>query len=217
MTMAELVSRGKIYRNAGRFNDAYKCFLEAALNNDRDAIKNLGRCYLHGEGVRQDPEKASYYFELAKAAAETSMPKYHDVQGCDDSDAGDNDSDCFEDRRFNFTIGLEPMKRNVFKYIVEDVLRVMEYGEDYLSVAYIPIRGDKVSCIQSHPQENCELHYMEIIIKNDSKRGLMTLAKEGLSLKETIEIYKKVLVDYEFPNLVGWEDVTEKVEYMYDD
>ena len=217
MTSAELVSRGKIYRNAGRFNEAYKCFLEAALDNDRDAIKNLGRCYLHGEGVGQDPEKASYYFELAKAAAGTSMPKYHDVQGCDDSGAGDNDSDCFEDRRYNFTIGLEPMKRNVFKYIVEDVLRVMDDEEDYLSVAYIPVRGDKVSCIQSRRQENSELHFMEIIIENDSKRGFMILAKEDLSLKDTIEIYKKVLVDYEFPDLEGWEDVTEKVEYIYDD
>lgn len=217
MTSAELVSRGKIYRNAGRFNEAYKCFLEAALSNDRDAIKNLGRCYLHGEGVIQDPEKASYYFELAKAAAETSMPKYHDAQGCDDSELGDNDSDCFEDRRFNFTIGLEPMKRNVFKYIVEDVLRVMDDEEDYLSVAYIPVRADKVSCIQSHRQENSELNYMEIIIENDSKRGFMILAKEDLSMKEAIDIYKTVLVDYEFPNLVGWEDVTEKVKYLYDD
>ena len=43
----------------------------------------------------------------------------------------------------------------------------------------------------------------------------MILAKEDLSMKEAIDIYKTVLVDYEFPNLVYREDVTEKVKYIY--
>ncbi len=204
MTSDELVVQGKYYRSAGRFNEAYKCFLEAALDNNRAAIKNLGRCYLHGEGVRQDYDKSSYYFDMAKS-----------VLGKNDSEYEYGED--IVDRRYNFMIGLEPMKRNVFKYIVEDVLKVMTGREDYLSVAYVPVREDKLSCVQSHPEENCDLHYMEIIISDESGRGFKILAKEDMSLLDTIAIYKKILIDYVIPDVSEWENVTEKVKYDAED
>ena len=200
MTSEELVAQGKHYRAVGRFDEAYKSFLEAALNNSSEAIKNLGRCYLHGEGVQQDYDKALYYFDMAKAIPSKGNSEY-------------DDAEYDEDRRYNFHIGLEPMERNVFKCIVVDVLKVMTDREDYLSIAYCSTRGDRVSCIQSHPEENCDLHYVEIVIEDNNDRGFRIYAKEDLSLLDTIGFYRKILVDYELFDISDWEDVTEKVPY----
>ena len=82
---------------------------------------------------------------------------------------------------------------------------------------YCLARGDRVLCIQSHLEENCDQHYVEIIIEDDSERGFKIFAKEDVSLLDTIEFYKKILIDYELFDISDWEDVTEKVQYGAED
>lgn len=64
MTIQEIVDRGKMYRDEGMYDQAYRYFLEGAIANDPESIENLGLLYLYGEGVDQDDEKAFHYYRM---------------------------------------------------------------------------------------------------------------------------------------------------------
>ena len=65
MTAARLVTMGKCYMEEYDYEMAYRCFLDAALQNNADAILNLGIMYLCGsEVVQQDFVKAFHYLKL---------------------------------------------------------------------------------------------------------------------------------------------------------
>lgn len=73
MTVQELVLKGKYNRDERRYEKSYKFFLEAALEDDPIAIKNLGTAYIYEEGVCQDFEKGFHYlrraYDLSKDAS----------------------------------------------------------------------------------------------------------------------------------------------------
>lgn len=117
-------------------------------------------------------------------------------------------------RCFNICHGLEPMKENVFEYVIVEILSTMFYGaEDYISVYYAPERTDRLSCVQADRAQIDEKYNTEIVVNDDSKRGFKIYSRKDMTLKETIRIFHEVLVEYKFPDLSGWDDVTEIVKY----
>ncbi len=65
MTNYELTLKGKYNRDERRYDESYQFFLEAALQKEPVAMKNLGMAYMYGEGVRQDYKKGFHYLSLA--------------------------------------------------------------------------------------------------------------------------------------------------------
>ena len=64
MTAARLVTMGKCYMEEYDYEMAYRCFLDAALQNNADAILNLGIMYLDGsEVLRQDFDDACHLLQ----------------------------------------------------------------------------------------------------------------------------------------------------------
>lgn len=120
------------------------------------------------------------------------------------------------DRGFNISHGLEPMKLNVFEYVIEDIISTMFYGMyDYLCVSYMPKREDGVEAIQTARPQIDEKHNSEIVIADEnSECGFRIYNKKDMTVKETIKLFREVLVEYKRPDLTGWEDVTEIVNYI---
>lgn len=118
------------------------------------------------------------------------------------------------DRGFNISHGLEPMKGNVFAYVIEEIVSTMFYGcDDWLCVSYKPTREDGVQAIQVARPQIDELLNTEIIVDDEGKRGFKIFCKKDMTVEETIKIFWEVLVEYKRPDLSGWEDVTEIVCY----
>ena len=119
------------------------------------------------------------------------------------------------DRCFNICHGLEPMNENVFEYVIKDILSTMFYGAgDYLCVAYTPTRLDRVSAVQASRPQVDEGYNTEIIINDDSKRGFNIYTQKDMTLAETISIFRKVLVEYSYPDLTSWENITDIWEHV---
>ena len=119
-------------------------------------------------------------------------------------------------RGFNISHGLEPMKYNVFEYVIEEIISTMFYGSnDYLCVSYTPTREDGVEAIQTaRPQIDERLNTEIVVSDNNSERGFRIYNKKDMTIKETINLFREVLVEYKSPDLAGWEDVTEIVNYI---
>ena len=69
MAMNE-VNKGIEFLKEQKFEEAFKCFLNAALAGDLNAMNNLSLCYASGQGVEQSDEKS---FQWMKRAAEGGL------------------------------------------------------------------------------------------------------------------------------------------------
>lgn len=120
------------------------------------------------------------------------------------------------DHRFNISHGLEPMKENVFKYLVESILKSESYGQNgYICVAYCPTRNDGISAIQTSRPSRGEGFSVEIIVdKKSVVNDFTNYCKKGLSLYETIDLFRKVLVEYKYPDISGWIDITGMIHFI---
>ena len=114
---------------------------------------------------------------------------------------------------FNISHGLEPMKENVFRYLVESILKSECQGQSgYICVAYEPVRPDGISAIQTSTPVPDRGFAVEIITNEKTMSKNYTCYRQnGLSLLETIELFRKVLVGYLRPNLEGFIDITEMI------
>lgn len=66
MNQSSLFITGKNYEDSGRIDKAYPFYLEAILSeNDAYAMYRLGYIYLYGYYVKEDYDKAGYYFGMA--------------------------------------------------------------------------------------------------------------------------------------------------------
>ena len=66
MKRTKFVELGDMYLNDGKLEEAYKYYLEAAINEkDLLAMEKLGRMYLDGAYPNLDYKKAFHYFTLA--------------------------------------------------------------------------------------------------------------------------------------------------------
>lgn len=66
MKASELVERGDYFSSKKLYEEAYVCYLEAALSEkDGDAFYELGRMYLYGRYVDRDYAKAFKYFRIS--------------------------------------------------------------------------------------------------------------------------------------------------------
>ena len=65
MNSRELIELGRDHLEEYEVEEAYRCFLEAALMDDPEAIIELGIAYLYGRGVNEDFKKAFHYFKTA--------------------------------------------------------------------------------------------------------------------------------------------------------
>ena len=111
----------------------------------------------------------------------------------------------------SLSLGNEPMKEDAFKYIVEDFLLQMGYGTNkFLTTGYYPARNDSVSCIQA-VRDKDDSYYVEIVKNGNGIIPFYTFCKENVSYQDTIRYFRKVLIDFDCPNLELWDDITEKV------
>ena len=121
------------------------------------------------------------------------------------------------DHRFNICQGLEPMQENVFKYLVESILKSEYAGQPgYICVAYNPSRSDSVSAIQtSRPLPDDGFSVEVVLNRKSGGRDFTILCKKELSLTETINLLRLVLVGYQYPDIHGWIDVTGMIRYLH--
>ncbi len=116
------------------------------------------------------------------------------------------------DGRFNVTLGLEPMNDNVFEYLVCSILKKMYSRKTgYLSIAYVPARPDRLSCIQCYQQINGEGFSVEIVEKSKNWRGYNSYKVMDLGLNDTVALFRKTLVKYRFPDITDWVDITDSL------
>ncbi len=64
MDSKHMVELGKCRVDERRYEEAYPYFLEGALAEYPEAIKQLAQLYLYGDGVNQDFKKAFHYFRV---------------------------------------------------------------------------------------------------------------------------------------------------------
>lgn len=125
-------------------------------------------------------------------------------------------SAAFDEAEFNLCFGLEPMRQKEFDYFIKSFLEKLYKGKArYLSIGYNPHRPDGVSAIQMyrpHVLENdCSV---EIVVDSDNARGFTIYCRKQQTLEEAINWFRKVLVDYERPNLSDWIDITDICSYV---
>ncbi len=111
---------------------------------------------------------------------------------------------------FSFTLGLEPMDYRTFSYVIADMLKKMGLGEgNYVTVGYKPVREDRVFCIQAQRTEANGNVWIELVKHLDDGMPFHTYCRNGVSTSECIDIFGKVLVDYECPELTEWDEITD--------
>ena len=111
---------------------------------------------------------------------------------------------------FSLTLGLEPMEYETYMYTVADMLKNMGLGAGhFVSVCYKPVREDRVSCIQAQRTEANGNVWIELIKELDDGMPFHTYCKNGVPTSECIDIFGKVLVDYECPELTEWDEITD--------
>lgn len=123
------------------------------------------------------------------------------------------------DHRFNICQGLEPMAENVFEYLVVSILKSEYYGQSgYICVAYNPARSDGVSAIQTSRPLPDDGFSVEIITNEKSEKYDFTgFCKKGLSLEDTIGLFRSVLIDYKRPDIYGWINITDMIQVIHHD
>ncbi len=107
-------------------------------------------------------------------------------------------------------LGLEPMKGDVFRYVVVDFLKEIGPSTDEFFVAsYMPKRADNVTCIQAI--RNTDGTYYVEILKNFDEDDIPfhVYVKDRASLYETILYFETVLVFFKCPDVELWDDDTE--------
>lgn len=58
--------KGIEYYEKEDYENAVKCFQQAAEQGDPTAQRNLANCYANGWGVPKDQEKANYWYKMAE-------------------------------------------------------------------------------------------------------------------------------------------------------
>ena len=115
-------------------------------------------------------------------------------------------------RSFSLGLGCEPMEANMFQYCIAEIIKTMHGGMgDYISVHYVPVREDCVSCIQATRPWNTEGITVEIIKVLNDGLNFHTYALSELSVSDVIDIFNQVLVYYECPDLDDWDEITDVV------
>lgn len=84
MTNEQKLEKALLFKDAGQEAKAYEIFyevyLDARTSNDVDILGEvackLGECYLSGEGVKEDAEKAFMYFKEGTACGNTEAKAY---------------------------------------------------------------------------------------------------------------------------------------------
>ncbi len=101
----------------------------------------------------------------------------------------------------SLTLGLEPMEYNTFYHTVERMLKVIGIGaNEFVTIRYLPVREDNISIIQAcSPKPDGDM-WIEIIKVYDDGIPFHTFIKHGVSFDETIDVFGKVLVDFECPD-----------------
>ncbi len=197
MNTHDLVKKGEYMRKAGRHNEAYRCFLESALFDDPAGLKNLGLSYLHGEGVPQDLEKATYYLSLSRSAPKEEIYNHGYSEETND---------------YSFSLALEALKSNSFNRIVVDILCTLEDADNnFLTIAYCSPRDDRCLFVQAARETDKDTFYVEIGLESDNPSVSTLWRKSFLSLSEAIEIFRVVLVGFTLPEMASWEEI--KIPY----
>lgn len=118
------------------------------------------------------------------------------------------------DRQFNLDLGNCPMKRNVFYYMIADVIRNMRVGDkDWLSIGYADGRKDNIQVIQTYRSLKANGFMVELVVKANDIKPFEIYSKVGLTTEETIDVFEKVLCDFESPDISSWDTVTDIVQY----
>ena len=109
-------SKGNIYFSKGRYEKAFKYFMLAANEGNRDAIFDVGSMYWKGVGVKQDYKKAIEYIKklsdtgfaraslvigeiLATTIDETEAIKYYEIAVKQGSEAAKERLDAIFERQ----------------------------------------------------------------------------------------------------------------------
>ena len=94
MNNSKLFLRAKEYEEHGDMEQAYQCYLEAALSEeDGEAINALAHLYYDGEYVYESYDKAGEYFGKAYDKGATVKPWTLIIAGCCMEKKGKEDPD----------------------------------------------------------------------------------------------------------------------------
>lgn len=96
-----------------------------------------------------------------------------------------------------------PMEKSVYEKIIKPIIRNLTTEEnDWISVAYGPYdnnRIDRVSVVQTYKTqyEDMYAYHVEIIVRPDGEHGWTGYCKDKVSYEETVDIFRKVLVEFQ--------------------
>ena len=114
------------------------------------------------------------------------------------------------ENHLSLTLGLEPMLYGTFCYTVAKMLKAIGMNPDeYVTIRYLPVRNDHVSGIQACRHEVGGGMWVEIEKVYDDGIPFHSYTKFGISVEDTIDIFGRLLVDYECPDLSDWDENTE--------
>ena len=114
------------------------------------------------------------------------------------------------ERNLSLTLGLEPMLYSSFCCTVAKMLKAIGMNPDeYVTIKYLPVREDHVSGIQACRHEADGNMWVEIEKVFDDGIPFHSYTKFGVSVEDTIDIFGRLLVDYECPDLSDWDETTE--------
>lgn len=68
---------GNLYEKLGRLEEAYQCYLEAAMAKDRYALQQLSEMYRKGEYVPEDKKRAE---DLIRFTEDKELLRYWELQ-----------------------------------------------------------------------------------------------------------------------------------------
>lgn len=118
-------------------------------------------------------------------------------------------------KAYNLEIVPKPMSDNVFDYLVAGILPTLEDKRDnYLCISYEPIREDTIGCVQA--TRDGESYHVEIIQYRDDGEKYHIFARDGVSLDDTLLIFREILVFFRSVDLDNWDEISESVQFYQD-
>ncbi len=117
------------------------------------------------------------------------------------------------DHLFEDVIQPKPLDTQEFDRLVTERLNLLENANNnHLVIAYSPFRWDTLSHVQAIKMWDDNGYRVEWATntgEDNIRRGLKLYNKDHMSEEDAIQVFKKVLVDYEMPDKSEWEDETD--------
>ena len=157
-----ITRQGIIYYSMGQYENALRCFREAAKYGFAPALANFGKCYYDGKGVNENKRLAMRYFEMAADKGNNLAAHLLGDIYCEGELVEKNDSIAYECYKIGAEKGYAASQRMMGIFLEEGIHVEANYKE--------ALKWYNLAATQNDPEALYKVG--EYIVKEDSIKGL---------------------------------------------